>query len=466
MKTDRRQTWVLALTSVASLMVALDVLVVSTALSTIRLHLGASVEELEWTVNAYSLSFAVLLMTGSALSDKFGRRRLFAGGLALFIAASAACALAPNIGLLIAARAVQGAGAAVVAPTALAILSSAFAPAQRGRALGIFSGITGLAVLGGPVVGGAVTQGLAWQWIFWLNVPIGLVAIPLVLTKIEESYGSRAALDIPGLVLVTGAGLGLVWGLVRGNRAGWGSLEVVGTLAAGAAATAAFVLYELRARRPMLPMRLFRSRAFAAGNGANFLLFGSLLSAVFFMAQFQEIGLGQAPLDAGLRLLPWTASLFIVAPLAGAAIARIGERQLIATGLLLQAAGMAWIALIARPGIPYPELVAPLIVAGVGISTAIPAVQSSVVSSVAPAEVGKASGTFMTLRQLGGAFGLSIAVAVFAGTGSYASPSAFSDGFTGAIAVSAALSLLAALAGTLVPAPARATADQPLAATA
>jgi MFS family permease len=227
---SHKQRWVLVLASIASLMVALDVTVVSTALSSIRLHLGASIDQLEWTVNAYGLSFAVLLMTGAALGDRFGRRRLFAGGLALFVAASAACALAGSVGALIAARAVQGAGAAVIAPTSLALLSAAFPPEARGRALGIFGGITGLAVVAGPVVGGAVTQGLAWQWIFWLNVPIGLAAIPFVLTRMDESFGPRAALDAPGLSLVTAAALGIVWGLVRGNTAGWGSVEVVSTL--------------------------------------------------------------------------------------------------------------------------------------------------------------------------------------------------------------------------------------------
>jgi EmrB/QacA subfamily drug resistance transporter len=451
MKSDRRQNWVLGLTAVASLMVALDVLVVSTALPSIRQQLGASVEELEWSVNAYSLSFAVLLMTGSTLADKYGRRRLFAGGTLLFIVASAACALSPSIGWLIAARALQGAGAAIIAPVSLAILSAAFPAQQRGKALGIFSSITGLAVLGGPVVGGAVTQGLAWEWIFWLNVPIGLAAIPLILRKIEESYGSRASLDIPGLALITGAGLGLVWGLVRGNRAGWGSPEVVGALVTGAGLTVAFILYELRAKEPMLPMRLFRSRAFAAGNASNLLLSASLFSAVFFMAQFQQTALGQSPLQAGLRLLPWTATLFVVAPFAGAAVPRFGERPLIAIGLTLQAIGMAWIALVAHTGMAYAELVPPLIVAGIGISTAIPAVQNAVVGAVAPQEIGRASGTFNTMRQFGGVFGVAIATAVFAGAGSYASPSAFTDGFTAAIGVAAALSGLAAIAAGVIP---------------
>src|ERR1039458_6181284 len=266
------RTWVLALTSVAALMVALDALVVTTALSTIRQHLHASIEQLEWTVNAYALSFAVLLMTGSALGDRFGRRRLFTAGLGLFTAASAACALAPDIGSLIAARAVQGAGAAMVMPLALAPLSAAFPPERRAWALGIFSSVTGLAVLGGPVVGGAITQGIAWQWIFWLNVPIGLLTIPLILRRIDESFGPKTRLDVGGVILETGAALGMVWGLVRGNSAGWGSVEVIAALALGVLFAAAFVAWELRAREPMLPMRLFRSRDFSSGNAAIFFL--------------------------------------------------------------------------------------------------------------------------------------------------------------------------------------------------
>jgi len=438
---------VLALTSIASLMVALDVTVVSTALSSIRLHLGASIDQLEWTVNAYGLSFAVLLMTGTALGDRFGRRRLFAAGLGLFVLASAACALAPSVGWLIAARAVQGVGAAVVAPVSLAMLIAAFPPERRGQALGFFGAITGLAVLGGPVVGGAVTQGLAWPWIFWLNVPIGLAAIPLVLLRMEESRGPSAALDLPGLGLVTGASLGIVWGLVRGNTAGWGSLEVLGTLAAGVAMAVAFVLWELRASQPMLPMRLFHSRAFAAGNAVSFLMFGALFSAVFFMAQFLQTALGQSPLQAGLRLIPWTGTVFIVSPIAGALIGRIGERPLIVAGLLMQGIGLGWVALLARTGLPFAQMIPPLIVAGVGISLAIVATQNVVMNAVTGDEIGKASGTFSMMRQLGGAFGLAITVAVFSGAGSYASPGAFSHGFAVALGLSAGLSLLGALAG-------------------
>jgi EmrB/QacA subfamily drug resistance transporter len=451
MSSKSARGWVVALTGIGSLMAALDTLVVSTALPTIRLDLGASVEDLEWTVNAYNLSFAVLLMTGAALGDRYGRRNLYATGLGLFATASAACALAPDVGWLIGARAVQGAGAALLMPLGLALLSAAFPPERRGTAIGIFSAITGLSVASGPLVGGAVVEGLAWEWIFWVNVPIGLLAVPLVLTRMKESFGADTVLDIPGLALVTGGALGIVWGLVRGNPAGWGSPEVVSSLAIGVVLVAAFIAWEMRATEPMLPMGFFRSRAFSAGNVAIFFTFASLFGAVFFFAQLLQTGLGYGPLDAGLRLIPWTATFMTVAPIAGALADRFGERPFMVGGLLLQAVGMGWIALIAEPGLEYSEFVLPAIVAGVGVSMAIPAAQNSVVGSVALEALGKAAGTNSMMRELGGVFGIAIAVAVFAAAGSFASANAFLDGFAPAIAVTAALSLAGAIAGTALP---------------
>ncbi|UGS36814.1 Multidrug resistance protein Stp [Capillimicrobium parvum] len=446
-----RQRWILVLAALAAFMTALDTLVVTTALSTIRVDLGASVEQLEWTVNAYNLSFAVLLMTAAALGDRFGRRRLFAAGIGLFVVASAACALAPSVGALIAARAVQGAGAAAVTTLALALVSTAFPPTKRGAALGIFFAVNGIAVAGGPLVGGALTQGLDWEWIFWLNVPIGIALIPLVLARIPESRGPDRHLDLAGLALVSAGVLGLVWGLVRANAAGWDSAEVLGTLLGGAALIAAFVAYELHARAPMLPMRFFRSRAFSAGNAAIFLTVGSLFCAVFFMAQFLQAGLGYGPLDAGLRLLPWTATLFFVAPLAGKLVDRFGERPFLVAGPLLQAAGMGWIALVADAGTGYSQMVPPLIVAGVGVSMSFPAAQNSVVGAVPPEAIGKAAGTNSTMRELGGVLGIALGVAAFAAAGSYASPGAFTDGFVAAMGVTTGLSVLAAACGLALP---------------
>jgi EmrB/QacA subfamily drug resistance transporter len=346
---------------------------------------------------------------------------------------------------------VQGAGAALLLPLGLALLSAAFPPERRGAAIGIFSAITGIAVASGPLVGGAVVQGISWEWIFWLNVPIGLVAIPLVLTRMKESFGPDTALDIRGLALVTVGALAIVWGLVRGNQTGWGSLEVVGSLAAGALLVAAFVSWERRAHEPMLPMRFFASRAFSAGNAAIFFTFASLFGAVFFYAQLLQVGLGYGPLDAGVRLLPWTATFITVAPIAGALADRIGERPLMVGGLALQAAGMAWLALIADPGLAYSQLLGPFLVAGVGVSMAIPAAQNSVVGAVALESVGKAAGANSMMRELGGVFGIAVAVAVFAAAGSYMSTLAFTDGFAPAIGVTAGLSLAGAAAGLGLP---------------
>jgi EmrB/QacA subfamily drug resistance transporter len=445
------QRWVLALVSVASLMVVLDLLVVTTALNTIRLDLGASIEDLEWTITAFTLSFAVLLMPAAAFGDRLGRRRVFSAGLGLFTLASAACALAPNPGVLIAARAVQGIGAAMVMPHAMALLSVAVPPTQRAKALGIFSSVTGLAILGGPLVGGAITQGLDWQWIFWLNVPIGLVLLPLCQARIPESAGTARRLDYGGLVLVTLGALGLVWGLVRSTDAGWASLEVAGSLAVGVLLTIAFVVWELRTPEPMLPMRFFRSAAFSAGNAVGFLLYGCSVGGTFILAQYLQTTLQQGPLGAGIRLAPWTAAVFVVSPIAGSLVNRVGERLLITTGLTLLAAGFGWLALIASPDVNYAVMIAPLLLAGCGISLAMPAAQNSVIGAVPPSAVGAAAGTFNTMRQFGGTFGIAIVAAVFAGSGSYASPQAFNDGFAPAIGVAACLSLAAAIAGLWTP---------------
>ncbi|WP_084704504.1 MFS transporter [Phaeacidiphilus oryzae] len=447
------QRWGLALVSVASLMVVLDMLVVATALNTIRLDMGASLAQLEWTVNAFTLSFAILLMPASALGDRFGRRRLLTGGIGLFTAASAACALAPDSGLLITARAVQGAGAAMIMPQALALLGVLFPPERRARALGLFSGVTGLGTLGGPLLGGAVTQGLEWQWIFWLNVPIGLALAPLVRLRIAESRGEAAKrFDPVGLALVATGTLGLVWGLVRGEAVGWSAAETLGALAGGALLTAAFIGWELRTAEPMLPMRYFRSRAFSAGNASGFLLFGAMVGSAFFIAQFFQNTLGYGPLGAGLRMAPWTGTVFVLAAPSGRLLSRLGERPMLVGGLTLQGAGFAWLALLADAPHPhYAPMLAPLVLSGCGTSLAMPAAQNAVIGAVPRGAIGAASGVFTTLRQLGGTFGLAVLAAVFTASGGYASPGSFRAGFVPAIAVSAAFSLAAALAGAAVP---------------
>lgn len=446
------RTWVLALTAVASFMVAMDAAVVTTALSTIRVDLAASIEALQWTVNAYNLTFAVLLLTGAALGDHFGRRRMFVTGIGIFTAASAACALSPSIGWLIAARAVQGAGGAIVMPLAMALLSAAFEREERARALGLFSGLTGLAIIAGPVIGGAIVQGADWHWIFWLNIPIGALTVALALSRIPESTGPRTSLDVGGLILSGLTAVGLVWGLARTSSTGWGSPEVAAAFALAVVAGVAFVLYERRVHAPMLPMRLFKSRGFSAGNAASFLFTAALYGTLFFVAQFLQTGQGYSPLQAGARMLPWTATLFFVAPLAGRLVNRVGERRLIVGGLTLQALGFFWLARIVTPDVDFVSTIVPFVLAGVGISMAMPATQNSVVSSVAPAEIGKAAGSYNMLRFVGGAFGVALSATVFGVIGGIGSPALFSAGFAAAVTVSAVLSLGAAVVGVFVPA--------------
>ncbi len=442
-----KQRWVLVLAAGASFMVTLDALVVTTALPTIRHELGASLSSLEWTVNAYTLSFAVLLMSAAALGDRYGRRRLFSFGAALFGAASVGCALAPSAALLIAARAVQGAGAAFVMPLALALMTGALAPRERPRALGIFAAAAGSAVALGPPFGGAVVQGISWPWIFWLNLPLTAGLITIARARVDEQHGPRAALDGRGLLLVTAAAFALVWGLVRGNAVGWGSVEVVAALVMGVAFAVTLVLIELRVREPMLPMALFRARPFAAGNAAMFFLWGSGLGGLFFMAQLLQNGLGYGPLGAGLRLMPWGAMTIVVPALAGRLINRYGERPFVVGGMTLHALAFAWIALAARAGLPYWELVPPLFLSGAGFAMASPATQSAVLTSVAVEHVGKAAGALSTIRQLGGAFGVAVQVAVFGAAGGYASQQTFIAGVGPALGACSALALLGATAG-------------------
>ncbi len=438
--------WTFVITSVALFMTTLDNLVVTTALPVIRKDLDASLSGLEWTVNAYTLTFAVLLITGAALGDRFGRRRLFTIGLAIFTLASAAAALAPSIEMLIAARALQGLGGAIVTPLTLTILSAAVPAEKRGLVLGAWGGISGLAVAMGPLVGGAVVEGISWQWIFWLNVPIGLALIPLAALRLRESRGPNDALDLRGVALASAGLFGIVWGLVRGNSVGWGSTEIVLALLAGSVVLGLFVLWELRAREPMLPLRFFRNRTFTAANGASFLMFFGMFGSIFLLAQFFQTVQGYSPLQAGLRVLPWTAMPIFVAPIAGALSDRIGGRPLMATGLAMQSVGLAWIAFVSTPTVPYSDLVIPFILSGVGMALYFAPVANVVLSAVRPEEEGQASGANNAIRELGGVFGVAVLASVFAHYGGYGTGQSFVDGLTPAIYVGAALVAAGALA--------------------
>ena len=466
MTAKTRTIWTFAITSAAVFMATLDNLVVTTALPVIREDLHATVESLEWTVNAYTLTFAVLLLTGAALGDRFGRRRMLAVGLAIFTVSSAAAALAPSAGVLIAARASQGVGGAIITPLTLTILSAGVPANRRGAFIGAWSGIAGLAVAFGPLVGGAVVSGISWHWIFWLNVPIGIVLIPLALRRLDETYGPAAKLDLPGVALASVGLTGIVWGLVRGHGQGWTSPEIVISLVAGALVFALFVLWELRTAEPMLPMRFFQNRVFTLANVASLLMFFGMFGSIFLLSQFFQTVQGYSPFGSGLRILPWTIMPMFVAPIAGALSDRIGGARLMGIGLTLQAGGLASLAAISTPTTPYWHLVVPFMVSGIGMAMFWAPVANVVLAAVRPEEEGKASGAQNAIRELGGVFGVAVLASVWSHYGSYSNGQSFVDGMVPALWIGAAVVFLGAVAAFLIPSRNRAveaTVDEPVA---
>ncbi|MFJ4836120.1 DHA2 family efflux MFS transporter permease subunit [Streptomyces sp. NPDC088747] len=452
-QTERRggAVWALVITSVAGFMAALDNLVVTTALPSIRDDLGGALDDLEWTVSAYTLTFAVLLMFGAALGDRFGRRRLFLVGLTIFTGASAAAAMAPGIDSLIAARAVQGVGAAIMMPLTLTLLTTAVPAAKRGMAYGIWGAVNGLAVASGPLIGGSLTEHVSWHWIFWLNVPLGLALLPLARLRLRESYGTGAPLDLAGTVLASGGLFGIVYALIRGNVDGWTSAPVLTGLIGGGALLAGFVLHGIRGKNPMLPMRLFRSRAFAAINAASLLMFVGMFGSIFLLSQFLQGVIGYSPTEAGLRMLPWTGMPMIVAPIAGYLSDRIGGRPVVTAGLALQAVGLGWFALIVSPDVSYAAQLPALIFSGIGMGLYFAPAAALVMSSVRPSEQGIASGANNALREVGGALGIAVLASVFSARGGYESAQRFVDGISPALWVGAAVVGVGAVAAALLP---------------
>lgn len=448
---SRKAVWTLAIVSIALFMTALDNLVVGVALPSIREDFGGSLEALQWTVNGYTLAFAVFLLTGAALGDRFGRKRMFVIGLALLTGASALAALSPNIETLIATRALQGLGAAIVLPLTLTLLSEAVPVSHRGMALGIWAGVSGLGVAMGPLVGGAVVEGISWQWIFWLNVPVGLALLPLARRHLAESHGPNARLDLPGLALGGVGLLGLTFGIVRAETLGWTSATVLVALVAGVALLAAFLAWERRAPEPMLPLRFFRSRGFSATNGVSFAMFFGTFGSIFLLSQYFQIAQGLGPLEAGLRTLPWTGVPMIVAPIAGLLSDRIGSRPLMAAGLALQAGAIFWLSIISDLDTTFGELLVPFLMAGTGMALVFAPSANAVLSSVRAEEAGQASGATNTIREIGGVLGVAVLASVFTANGSYVTPQAFVDGVTAALPIGAAVLAVGALVALLVP---------------
>ena len=444
-------TWTILLAGMGIFMTALDNLVVATALPVLRTSLHAGLSGLEWTLNAYLLAFACLILTGAALGDRFGRRRMYAVGIALFTAASAAAALSPSVGALIAARVVQGAGAAIAFPLTLTLISEAFPVEKRGAAIGMWGAIAGIAVAFGPLIGGAIIKGINWHWIFWINVPVGVTLVALAPRFLSESYGPRPSIDGIGVMLAAAGSLGLTWGLVRANTVGWESFEVLATLTVGAGLIAAFLAWERLARSPMLPLELFRHRGFASANAVSFFMYAGLFGALFLMTQLLQSAQGHSPLAAGIRMLPWTAAPGVVSPVAGALADRLGNRPFMIVGLTMQAIGLGWIAAVVTAHIGYAQLGLAFAVAGIGIGMVFPTVANAVLGSVPLAEAGVASGANSTIRELGGVFGVAVMAAVLARRGIYTSPRIFVDGFSPALWVGVGLSALGIGAAALAP---------------
>ena len=457
-----RVLWTFAISSIALFMAALDNLVVTTALPVIRASFQADLAELEWIVNAYTLTFAVLLLTGAALGDRFGRKKVFIIGLAIFTGGSVVAALSTNVTTLIVARAIEGVGGAIVTPLSLTILSAAVPRERRAVALGAWGGIAGLAIAIGPVIGGAIAQGLAWQFIFWINVPIGLAVIPLAAYGLTETYGPPARLDLPGLGLVSGGLFAIVWGFVRANELGWTSPAILGAFVVGGLLIAGFVGWEARTAEPMLPLRLFRSRTFSAANVVSMLMSFGMFGSIFLLAQFFQIVQHYSPLEAGLRTLPWTLMPIFVAPIAGLVSTRTGTRPLLVLGMSLMAIALFWMSLVTSPTVEYLALVPSFVIAGIGMGLFFAPIANVVLSAVRPEEEGKASGANNAIRELGGVFGVAVLASVFATYGSYATGQTFVDGLIPAMRVGAVVVGIGALVALALGGRTRAPASEPL----
>ncbi|MDF2444418.1 MAG: hypothetical protein JWR01_2621 [Subtercola sp.] len=437
--------------SLPMFMATLDNLIMTSALPVIRTDLDASIGELQWFVNAYTLSFATFMLMAVALGDRLGRRSVFVFGIALFTIASAFSALSTDPWMLIVGRAFQGVGAAALMPLSLTLLVGSVSTRLRPLAIGIWGGVSGLGVALGPLIGGAVIEGFNWEAIFWLNVPIGIISVPLALLALPNTFGARLRADVLGLALVGLGILGIVYGIVRGNDAGWSSLELVGSLDLGAVLLAAFIMWESRTSSPLLPLRLFRDRSFSISNIVGVVFSFGIFGSVFILIQFLQIVQGHSPLEAGLMTMPWTMAPLIVAPLTGLITPRIGTRAPIVAGLALQAAGIVWLSAILSADASYASMIGPFLFAGIGMGLVFAPSSTAVLVNMTPADQAKASGTNSTLREIGVALGIAVLTAVFTGAGGQLTPTGYVDAAIPAVFVGGAALAAAALLALLLP---------------
>lgn len=443
---------IIAAAALPMFMATLDNLVMTNALPVLHASLGASVEELQWFVNAYTLAFASTILVASALGDRFGRRTVFIVGIALFAAGSVAAALSSDPTQLIAARALQGFGGAGVLPLSLALLAGGVAPERRPLAIGIWGGVSGLGVAVGPLVGGAVIEGWNWQAIFWINIPVAVIAIPLALFVLNNDFGAKARIDVGGAVMAAVSVLALVHGIVRGNQDGWSSLGVIVELTAGAVLLVAFLLWQRRTAAPLVPLRLFADRSFSVTNIVGFGFSFGTFGAVFILIQYLQVVQGASPLDAAVQTTPWTLAPMIVAPLAGVFAPRIGTRLLMIVGLVLQGVALLWIALVMTETTAYVLLVVPFILAGVGMGLVFAPSATALLATLGVTDHAKASGVNSTVREIGIALGTAVMTAIFVSAGGELRPDMYVDAARPAVLVGAAVLLVAAVAGLWLPA--------------
>ncbi|QNE46469.1 MFS transporter [Glaciihabitans sp. INWT7] len=437
--------------SLPMFMATLDNLVMTSALPVIRTELDAGIDELQWFVNAYTLSFATFMLMAAALGDRLGRRSVFVAGIALFTVASALSAVSTEPWMLIVTRAIQGVGAAALMPLSLTLLVGSVSERMRPLAIGIWGGISGLGVALGPLIGGAVVEGWNWQAIFWINVPVGIIGIPLALLALPNGFGARVRADVVGLPLVGVGVLGLVYGIIRGNDAGWDSAEVLGSLVGGAVLVGAFVWWEGRASAPLLPLRLFRNRSFSVANLVGLSFSFGMFGSIFILIQFLQIVQGHSPLEAGVLTMPWTLAPMVVAPLAGLAASRVGTRVLIVAGLLFQAVGVFWLSRTMSVDASYSNLVGAFVFAGIGMGLVFAPSSTAVLAGIAEPDRAKASGTNSTLREIGVALGIAVLTAVFTGAGGQLTPTGYVDAAIPAVTVGAAVLLGSAVVALFLP---------------
>jgi EmrB/QacA subfamily drug resistance transporter len=451
---ERRKWWSLAAVAVGLFMIMLDNTVVNVALPSMERDLHLKFSELEWVLTGYALTFGAFMLTGGKLADLLGRRRIYVAGLVVFTAASLACGLAGSAPMLIGSRVVQGLGAAMMNPATLSIITVTFPPRQRGTAIGIWAGVSALALAIGPLVGGIITERISWSWVFFINVPVGLIGIAAAFLFVDESRDTSEEQrpDVPGLVTSTVGLFALTCGLIEANKYGWTSGRILASFAVAAVSLSAFILLERRQRLPMLDLDLFRNRGFAGANAVMLLIGVAMFGVFFYVSLYVQQVLGYSATQAGASFLPWTILIILLAPQAGRLSDKYGPRPFVTAGLVVLTGALF---LFARLGMheSFWGLLPAMLLGGVGMSCAMAPVTAAAMRSVRPDKAGVGSAVLNSMRQVGGSMGIAIMGAIIASSTNAGpgrpDPSGFLEGFHHALETAAGLTLLGAVISAL-----------------